>query len=108
MGVPSGDHHPGARELPVDGPTRKVYTPLGPLLAAGIDPLSPIEAFAVTTGERWWFSPLQPLLGSPVPGIGPAALAEGLGALRNEATLPPSADRLIFLHPEHPYLPDEP
>jgi hypothetical protein len=92
---------------PVDGPTRKVYTPLGPLLAAGVNPVAPIEAYAVTAGNRRWLSPMQPLLHTVPPGTTPEALEAGLKKLAGDAEAPPEAGGLVWLHREEPYLPDE-
>jgi hypothetical protein len=67
-------------ELPVDGPQRKVYTPLGPILAAGVVPSSTVRPFAVTTGERWWCADPQQLVMLVPPGVVPEHFAEDLGS----------------------------
>lgn len=96
----------GAIELPVDGPTRKIYTPVGPLLAAGVNPVVPIQAFAVTTGGRWWYAPPQMLISEPPPGISLEAFGESIAAISDASSVPPSADRLIWLAHEEPFLPE--
>lgn len=93
-------------ELPVDGPTRNVYTPLGPLIACGLNPTAPIRAFAVTAGGRWWHSPLQPLVTRVPPGSTAEQLTEGLKRLVDDAEPPPKANGLIWLSREEPFLPE--
>jgi hypothetical protein len=78
-----------AVELSVDSATRKFHTPLAPMLAAGVDPVSPIEAFAVTTGDQWWYSPPQRLISQPPPGLDVERFAQSLGDLRDAAEVPP-------------------
>lgn len=94
-------------ELAVDGPSRKLYTPLGPLLAAGFHPAGFVEAVAITTGGREWFSPSQPLIQSVPSVMTPALLREGLQQLKDEAEKPPVVEDEIALHAERPFLPDE-
>lgn len=84
-------------ELPVDGPTRKIYTPLGPILAAGIDPTASLEAFAVTTGDHWWISPPQALIQALPPGMNEDQLGAELTKLKAAAEVPPSHDRQVYL-----------
>jgi hypothetical protein len=76
------------------------------MLAAGIDPAAPIQAFAVTTGNRWWHSPRQPLIGTSPPGLDVERFVQSIHDLRATAGVPPSADRLVFLAREEPCLPD--
>jgi hypothetical protein len=95
-------------EAAVDGPTKKVYTPLGPMLAAGIHPFDLVEAIAITTGGREWCSPPQPLMKS-VPSVSTAKqLSQGLEQLRESAEQPPVVGSEVGLHREDPYLLDEP
>lgn len=95
-------------EATVDGPTHKLYTPLGPMLAAGISPFGTIEALAITTGGKEWLSPPQPLLQS-IPPVGPPELLQtGLERLREEAEAPPLVGYEIGLKEEKPFLVDLP
>jgi hypothetical protein len=91
----------------VDGPTQKIYTPLGPMLAGGINPFDMVEALVVTTGGREWFSPAQPLIQSVPTLVGPDLFKTGLEQLRNEAEAPPQAGDELALLQEDPFLPDE-
>jgi hypothetical protein len=91
-------------ELVVDGPSRKIYTPLGPMLAIGINPFTPVEAFAITTGGREWFSPPQPLIAPPPPGIEPESFLRGLKDLAEAAEAAPSAGHIVFLAADEPRL----
>lgn len=95
-------------ELPVDGPSRKVTTPIGPMLKAGLDPLSPVQAFAVTTGDLEWFGPPEPLVRAVPPFSTLERLMGDLAKLAEAAELPPSVGGLVWLMPEEPYLPDRP
>ncbi len=90
----------------MDGPSHKVYTPLGPLLAVGYDPGAEMLAYASTTGGRIWASVPQPLITEVPPGSTPEQLSEGLRILRDAAEQPPVEDQLIWLAQERPYLPD--
>jgi hypothetical protein len=83
-----------------------VYTALGPLLAAGVSPVAPIQAYAVTAGNRWWLSPPQPLLQSLPPTTTPEQLEAGFKKLASEAERPPEAGGLVWLHRDEAYLPD--
>lgn len=95
-------------EATVDGPTHKLYTPLGSMLAAGIHPFDLVEAVAITTGGREWFSPPQPLIAS-IPSIAsPEQFKEGLEQLRNSAEAPPVLENEILLPSEEPFLLDQP
>lgn len=94
-------------ELPVDGPSAKVHTPLGPMLAAGIDPVSDVYAYAITAGDREWEGSPQPLVQSLLPPMTPELLLDGLEALTLEAELPPKIGHLISLRQEGPYLPPD-
>jgi hypothetical protein len=80
---------PAPIELPVDGPTRKVSTPMGPLLSAGLSPVEPIIAFAITTGGRRWQSPPQMLISAPPRGISLEHFSDDLATLRDAAVAPP-------------------
>jgi hypothetical protein len=95
-------------DAPVDGPTRVVYTPLGPLLAAGLDLGAPTAGFVQTAGQRQWLSSLTPLVTDTPPGSTPEQLGAGLRRLRNEAETPPIHQGLVWLTQEDPYLPSEP
>jgi hypothetical protein len=95
-------------EAAVDGPTRKIYTPLGPMLAAGISPFDLVQAVAVTAGGREWLSPPNPLIQSIPPIVSPELLAKGLERLRDLAESPPRLGSEIGLLPEEPYLIDAP
>lgn len=91
----------------VDGPTQKVYTPLGPMLAAGISLFLPLEAFATTTGGHEWLSPPQPLVQSMPPVSSTEQVQRGLERLREEAQPPPLVGNEIGLAREKPRLIDE-
>lgn len=93
--------------LAADGPSVKVYTPLGPLLVDGVSPVHPIQAFAITTGDREWMSVEQPLLSSLPPTSSLEQLERGLDHLRDTAEQPPVAGNLIWLNREEPFLPEE-
>lgn len=93
-------------ELPVDSPTQKVYTPLGPMLAAGIDPFSMIRAVLTTTGGKEWLSPALPLIQSVPPNVTPEQLSAGLEGLKSHAEVPPRVGGEIALSLEEPFLPD--
>jgi hypothetical protein len=97
-----------ARETLVDGPTHKIYTPLGPMLASGIDPFDIIEAVVVTTGGREWLSPPQPLIQSMPPNVAPDLFRAGLKELRDKAEAPPVLGNEVGLLEEEPYLIDGP
>jgi hypothetical protein len=96
-----------AIEAKVDGPSHKIYTPLGPMLAAGINPFALVEPFAVTTGEREWSAPPQPLIHSLPPMTSNEQLGKGLARLRDEAEPPPIVGEQIALKQELPVLPGE-
>jgi hypothetical protein len=96
-----------AIEAKVDGPSHKVYTPLGPMLAAGISPFGLVEAFAVTTGERDWSASPQPLIYALPPTTDKEQLGKGLARLRDEAETPPIVGEQIALKRELPMLPGE-
>jgi hypothetical protein len=93
-------------EMAVDSPTQKIYTPLGPMLAAGINPFSPIHAVVTTTGGRKWLSPAIPLIQSIPPNISPAQLKAGLERLRMNTDRPPVLGDEIALKREEPFLPE--
>lgn len=95
-------------ELPVDSPTRKIYTPLAPMLAAGIDPFSMIRAILTTTGGKEWLSPLLPLIQSVPPNVSRGQLSKGLEELKARAEVPPRVGNEIALSSEAPFLPDPP
>lgn len=95
-------------EAAVDGPTHKLYTPLGPMLASGISPVDVVEALCITTGGREWLSPPQPLIAS-IPPVGSAErFNEGLEQLRSSSEAPPVVGNEISLAIEEPYLVDTP
>lgn len=96
------------REAAVDGPTFKLYTPLGPMLAAGISLFGEVEALAITTGGREWMSPPQPLLQSMPPMVTHDLLKTGLERLRDDGEAPPLIGREIGLKEETPFLVDIP
>lgn len=91
----------------VDGPSHTVYTPLGPMMAAGISPFGELEAFAVTTGGRNWSAPLQPLIHSLPTLLTEEQLSKGLARLREQSDKPPAVGEQIALHQEIPVLPGE-
>jgi len=91
----------------VDGPSQKVYTPLGPMMASGINPFDMVEAFVITTGGKEWFSPAQPLIRAVPPIVGPELLKKGLAQLRDEADPPPKMEDEIALLQEDPFLLNE-
>ncbi len=91
-------------EAAVDGPSRKVYTPLGPMLAAGINPFDVLEGVAITTGGREWISPPSPLIQSIPSSVSHDQLGNGLNRLRNEAETPPATGNEIGLLEEEPFL----
>jgi hypothetical protein len=93
--------------LPVDGPSHKIYTPLGPMLAVGINPFVPLQAFAITTGGREWFSPPQALVQAPPPGVTLERLADGLRRLAGSSDRPHEAEGLVWLMREEPHLLNE-
>lgn len=92
-------------EVGVDGPSHQVFTPLGPMLAAGIDPFDLLEAFVVTTGGKEWFAPMQPLIFSLPPGLSAQEFSDDLVRLRDEADRPPMVGDQIPLMPAEPVLP---
>jgi hypothetical protein len=94
-------------EAAVDGPSHKVFTPLGPMLAAGIDPFDLLEAFAVTTGEKEWSAPMQPLIFSLPPGLSTEEFSNDLVRLRDKADRPPMVGDHILLKSAEPVLPDK-
>jgi hypothetical protein len=94
--------------LPVDGPSHKIYTPLGPVLAAGINPFVPLQAFAITTGGREWLSPAQPLVQTPPPAMTMERVADGLRRLAESSEPPPESGGLVWLTREEPHLIEEP
>ena len=91
-------------ELPVDGPQRKVYTPLGPILAAGVVPFSTVRPFAVTTGGKWWYAEPRPLVMLVPPGVVPEHFAENLGKLMEASEPAPLHGQMMFLAPDQPRL----
>jgi hypothetical protein len=91
----------------VDGPSHTVYTPLGPMMSAGISPFGEVEAFAATTGGRSWSAPPQPLIHALPPLVTDEQLGEGLTRLREEADRPPVVGEQIALHQVLPVLPGE-
>jgi hypothetical protein len=93
--------------LAVDGPSRTIYTPLGPMLAAGISAVAPLEAFAITTGGGEWFSPPTPIIQATPPGMTLEQLADDLNVLREGAESPPEVEGLVWLAREDPHLLDE-
>jgi len=95
-------------EAAVDGATHKVYTPLGPMLVAGISPFDYVEALAITTGGREWVGPPQPLIASIPPVASVEVFKEGLEALRGSSESPPIVGDEISLRVEEPYLVDSP
>jgi hypothetical protein len=94
-------------EARVDGPSHTVYTPLGPMMSAGISPFGEVEAFAATAGGRSWSAPLQPLIHTLPPLVTDEQLGEGLTRLREEADPPPVVGEQIALHQVLPVLPEE-
>ena len=97
----------GPIEAAVDGPSHKVFTPLGPMLAAGINPFDLLEAFAITTGEKEWSAPMQPLIFSLPPGLSAEEFSGDLVRLKEEADRPPMIGDHILLTSADPVLPDE-
>ncbi len=102
----------GPIEVPVDGQSQRVGTPLGPLMKAGLDPWSPVQAFAVTTGAKEWFGAPEPLVKeghAHAVGSSPERLMADLDDLADRAELPPAmfGGELIALNREDPYLPGD-
>lgn len=93
-------------EVKVDGPSHQIFTPLGPMLAAGIDPFDLLEAVAITTGGKEWAAPMQPLVFSLPPGLSPEEFSDDLVLLRGSADRPPMVGNQIPLKPAEPVLPD--
>jgi hypothetical protein len=94
-------------ELPVDSPLTKIYTPLGPLLACGLNPVADVEAFAVPQSSGTKYSPIQTLLKS-VPSVSkPDQVGTGLIALRDGAERPPKVDGVFALQRDNPGLPED-
>lgn len=94
-------------EAKVDGPSHQVYTPLGPMLAAGIDPFDLLEAFAITTGGKEWAAPMQPLIFSLPPGLSAEEFSNDLVGLREAADRPPMVGNQVPLKPAEPVLPED-
>jgi len=86
-----------------DGPNRRVYTPIGPLLTVGFDPLSPLtRAWAKTSDGREWRGPAQPWIQQIPPGSTEELLGLGLGELARSAERPPIAGTLVWLEKVNP------
>jgi hypothetical protein len=82
-----------AIELAPNGPSHRLYTPLGPLLKIGIDPIDePVWAWARTTNGREWTDRMHPILQLPPPGSTPEQVGAGLRRLRDEAEPPASSN----------------
>lgn len=92
--------------LPVDGASESVYTPLGPMLAAGISPVHEITAFALDSRGHEWEGIPQPLLRWIPPISTPEQLFSGLERIGAESESAPTAGNLLWLQREQPYLPD--
>ena len=95
-------------ESAVDGPSQKVYTPLGPMLATGINPFDIVEAIAITTGGREWISPPNPLIQSIPSHVSGEQLEDGLDRLRQEVDAPPVTGNEVGLLEGRPVLADGP
>jgi hypothetical protein len=92
-----------------DGPVRRVYTPLGPLLALGFDPLSPVtRAWLKTADGREWRGPSEPWLQQVPPGSSAELVEQGLKLLADKAEPAPRADGLVWLEKVRPVLPGDP
>jgi hypothetical protein len=92
-----------------DGPIRRVYTHVGPLSAAGFDPLSPLtRAWAMTSDGREWRGPAEPWIQQIPPGSTEELVGLGLSELARRAEPPPAAGGLVWLEKVTPVLPDGP
>jgi hypothetical protein len=92
-----------------DGPIRRVYTPIGPLLALGFDPTSPMtRAWAKTADDREWRGPAEPWLQYVPPGSTVELVGKGLKQLTDDAEPAAKADGLVWLERVRPVLPDDP
>jgi hypothetical protein len=87
------------------GPVEKVYARLGPLLAAGVNPLqTPLRPWA-RTSARYWYGAPHTLIFGPVPYTSPEQVGRGLAKLATDAASEPSASvphGLIVLRQEDP------
>src|SRR4051794_38688160 len=105
----SNGHHAGSRPAGLDR-ALGCHSPRagGPILAAGIDPTAPLEAWAATTEGREWYRPAQPLVWRSAPKpLSERQTAEGLARLQMASEVPPAlGDRVVLLYQEQPYLPD--
>jgi hypothetical protein len=93
-----------------DGPSRRVTTPLGPLLRLGLDPRQdPTWAIAFTTGEVEWVGTVHPLVTNMPQSLTEEAANAGFARLREEAEDPPDIEGtgLYGLRYEDPMLPEE-
>lgn len=90
-------------ELRPNAPSQRASTPLGPLLAEGVDPFeTELWAWAHTADGREWRGPAHPVVipGSPPPpGLTWERLRECFERLRNEATrtAPPQLERKFLV-----------
>jgi len=91
-----------AIELSPDGPRHRLYTPLGPLLAIGIDPIfEPVWAWAHTTNGRKWTGPSAPILRYMPPRATPEQVEAGLQRLRDASEPPTGSDPPFAYMVEH-------
>jgi hypothetical protein len=102
-------------ELRPNAPSQRVSTPLGPLLAQGVDPFEDdLWSWGHTADGREWRGPPHPIVlpVPPPPGLSWDRVREGFLRLQEEAeaVAPPQLDRkFVVLAPEVPRLiePDE-
>ena len=91
-----------------DGPARRVYTPLGPLLALGFQAMSPLtRAWAKTADGREWRGPEEPWLQHIPPGSTPELVGEGMRRLADAAEPAHRAGSLVWLDRVKPVLPGD-
>jgi len=87
-----------AIEVSPDGPTVKVMTRIGPLLALGLDPLGDdVAPFVVTAAERYWWGRPGPLLPRIPADVSREHVAEALARIRDEAERPTGDGHLYGL-----------
>ena len=104
----------GFMELRPNAPSQRVSTPLGPLLAEGVDPFDePLWAWGHTSDGREWRGPPHPIVlpgVPPPPGVTWDSVRAGFARLREEAEAigqPHPERRFLVLAREEPQLPAE-
>jgi hypothetical protein len=77
-------------EVVPDGPSVKVWTRIGPILDAGVDPTTTLaRSFVVTVPETYWWSEEGPLLPVPPQGRDPEVTEAELAHLSGEENTEP-------------------